>query len=50
VPSTENTLLLKEQSKNGFCAAGKAILIWVTLHGRGGRVVHLVRYGGDYTL
>jgi hypothetical protein len=36
VPSTEKTLLLKEQAKNGLCPSSKAILTWVTLRERGG--------------
>jgi transposase len=36
VPSTEKTLLLKEQPKNGLRASSKAILTWVTLRARGG--------------
>jgi hypothetical protein len=36
VPSKENTLLLKEQSKNGFRTSSKAILTRATLHARGG--------------
>jgi hypothetical protein len=50
VPSTEKTLLLKEQAKNSLRASSKAILTSATLRARGGHVVHLVGYGGDYLL
>jgi hypothetical protein len=50
VLSTEKTLLLKEQPENGLRASSKAILTPVTLRARGGHVVHLVGYGGDYPL
>jgi hypothetical protein len=36
VPSTEKTLLLKEQPKNGLRASGKAVLTRLTLRARGG--------------
>jgi hypothetical protein len=36
VPSTEKTLLLKEQTKNGLRASSKTILTGVTLDARGG--------------
>jgi hypothetical protein len=36
VPSTEKTLLLKEQPRDGLRASSKAVLTWVTLRARGG--------------
>jgi hypothetical protein len=50
VPSTEKTLLLKEQPKNVFCASSKAILTLVTPRFSQDNAVHLVGYGGEYPL
>jgi hypothetical protein len=50
VPFTEKTLLLKEQRKSGLRATSKAMLTSVALRVRGGHVVDLVVYGGDYPL
>jgi hypothetical protein len=47
VPFTEQTLLLKEQPKNGLRTSSKAILTWVTFRARGG---HIVGYGVDSPL
>jgi hypothetical protein len=50
LPSTEKTLLLKEQPKNDLRASSKAILTWVTLRARGCHVAHLVGYRRDYPI